>query len=271
MHGEMYHKMLASVPQHGQQPVYAQLYINDDQAALTACNNKNSNLNPFLMGELQDILISNNPFVPLYKQVYQIMQETPPELQSNFQMTLVLQQGDDCHQYNLPTVDDVAAMIPGTGEEDIDYNRDIVLHYNHGSLQQISHLHPLYTPLHYILLFPTGDQGWHRNIDIVQPENAPVCSKHVSQRCYSAFHLHPHPMESSDLFRGSRLFQQYLVDTLASIESSKLYWIHNNQKTIRADLYDGLRDTLRGVQNVDASQMGKCIVLLASHCYGSTW
>ena len=72
-------------------------------------------------------------------------------------------------------------------------------------------------------------------------------------------------MESSDLFRGGRLFQQYLVDAWASIESSKLYWICNNQKTIRAALYDGLRDTLRDVKNVDASQMGKCIVLPASH------
>ena len=72
-------------------------------------------------------------------------------------------------------------------------------------------------------------------------------------------------MESSDLFRGGRLFQQYLGDAWASIESSELYWVHNNQKMIRAELYDGLRDALRGVQNVDASQMGKHIVLPASH------
>ena len=114
-------------------------------------------------------------------------------------------------------------------------------------------------------LRPAVYQGWHRNIDIVQPENAPVHSKHVSQRCYFTFCIHPHLMESSDLFRGGRLFQQYLVDAWASIESSELYWICKNQKTIWAELYDGLRDTLRGVQNVDASQMGKHIVLPASH------
>ena len=113
MHGEMYHKMGTLVPQHGQQLVYAQLYIYNNQAALTAHNNRNSNLDPFRIGELQDMLISNNPFVPLYKQACQIMQETPPELQSNLQMTLVLQQGDNHCQYNLPTVDEVAAIIPG--------------------------------------------------------------------------------------------------------------------------------------------------------------
>ena len=77
MHGEMCHKVGALIPQ-------------DNQATLTACNNRNSNLDSFLMGELQDMLITNNPFVPLYKQAHQIMQETPPELQSHLQMTLVL-------------------------------------------------------------------------------------------------------------------------------------------------------------------------------------
>ena len=96
MHGKMYHKMGALVPQHGQQPVYSQLYINNNQATLAAHNNRNSNLDPFLMGELQDMLIANNPYVPLHKQAHQMTQETPPELQSNLQMTLVLQQVDNC-------------------------------------------------------------------------------------------------------------------------------------------------------------------------------
>ena len=130
----MYHKMGALVPREGQQPSYAQLYIYDDQAALAARTNRNSNLDPFLMGELQQMLIANNPFVPLYKQAYQIMQERPPELQSNLQMNLVLQQGDNRRRYNLPTVDEVAAIIPGTDEEDTDYNRDIILCYNHSGL-----------------------------------------------------------------------------------------------------------------------------------------
>jgi hypothetical protein len=76
-------------------------------------------------------------------------------------------------------------------------------------------------------------------------------------------------MEPSDLFRGGRLLQQYIVDAWASIEESNLYWIRHNQKTIRADLYDGLRDALRGVENADMRQMGKRIVLPSTHA-GST-
>ena len=148
----------------------AQLYIYDPQAALAARNSRNPNLDHVLMGELQDMLNANNPFVPLYKQAYQVMHESPAESQHNLQMTIVLEQGDDHRRYNLPTVDEVAAIIPGTGEEDVDHNRDIVLRYKHGGIKPISHLHPLYAPLHYVMLFPKGDQGWHRHIDIVQPE-----------------------------------------------------------------------------------------------------
>src|SRR5258705_395384 len=79
--------------------------------------------------------------------------------------------------------------------------------------------------------------------------------------------LSPSPM-SHGAFRsvqGGRLFQQYIVDAWASIEQSELNWVRHNQKTIRADLYDGLRDALRGVQGIDLRQMGKRIVLPASH------
>ena len=102
-------------------------------------------------------------------------------------MSLVLQQGDGCHQYNSPTFDEVAAIISSTGKEDVDYNRDIVLHYKHGGLCNINHLHPLYAPLHYVMLFPKGNQGWHRNMDIVQLGDRVVQSKKVSQRCNFAF------------------------------------------------------------------------------------
>jgi hypothetical protein len=73
-------------------------------------------------------------------------------------------------------------------------------------------------------------------------------------------------MQASDLFRGGRLLQQYVVDAWASIEQSELHWVRNNQKTIRADLYDGVRDALRhDAEGIDMSRMGKRIVLPASH------
>src|SRR6202158_3044945 len=265
MHGGLYHKMGALQQTDGRRPSYAQLYIYDQQAALAFRNSRNANLDHVVMGELQEMLNAVNPFVPLYRQAYQIMQETPPQLQANLSVAIVLEPGEDRRRYNLPTVDEVAAIIPGHGEEEVDENRQIALRYKDGGLRFMSHLHPLYSPLHYVLLFPKGDQGFHNKIPVVEQEGVSVRSPHVSQRCYYTFRLHPRPMEPSDLFRGGRLFQQYVVDAWASIEQSELNWVKKNQKTIRADLYHGLRDAMRDAEGVDMSNMGRRIVLPASH------
>ena len=85
MHGALYHKLGALHPLDGCCPYYSQLYIYDQQAALAACNYCNPNLDHVLMGELQDMLNANNPLVPLYKQGYEIMHDSPPKLQQNLQ------------------------------------------------------------------------------------------------------------------------------------------------------------------------------------------
>ena len=36
-----------------------------------------------------------------------------------------------------------------------------------GKLQRISKIHPSYNPLHYILLFLNGDDGWHVDVPLI--------------------------------------------------------------------------------------------------------
>jgi len=62
-------------------------------------------------------------------------------------------------------VDEIAAIIPGDGT-DADTTCDIILHWVGGGLQCISETHPAYTPLHYVLLFPYGEVGWHVGIPL---------------------------------------------------------------------------------------------------------
>jgi hypothetical protein len=208
------------------------------------------------MSDLQAMLNDVHPYVPLYKQAYQIMMEKPPEEQANVHARIISQPTADHHRYNLLTADEVAAIIPGSGEEDIDKNREIILCLkapaHDGSLKRISHLNPLYSPLHYVILFPHGEQGWHTNIPSSPGPNGEMLSPNVTQRRYYAHRLHPRPDQSETIFRGGRLFQQYVVDAWASIESSELYWLRKNQKNIRADLYQGnvsLSSDMRYSQN----------------------
>jgi hypothetical protein len=190
------------------------------------------------------------------------MNEKPLEEQANVQALITLQAGADRRRYNLPTVEEVAAIIPGHSSEDVQQHRDIVLRLKGGGLQRISHLHPLYSPLHYVLLFPHGDQGWHK--DMTLPNG-----RRLTQRLYYAYCLFPRPDRPLSLFYFGRLFQQYVVDAWASIEESELFWVRSNQTKIRADLYQGLKDAVEdsfGSDNeVDLAQRGLRIVLPSSH------
>jgi hypothetical protein len=91
------------------------------------------------MSDLDAILQQHNPFVQLYQTAYQIMLAKPPEQQRDVQAHIVLQVDADRRCYNLPTVDEVAAVIPGNSEgQVVDQNHDIILQLQGGGLWRIN-------------------------------------------------------------------------------------------------------------------------------------
>jgi hypothetical protein len=62
----------------------------------------------------------------------------------------------------VPTASEIVALMVGDGSE-VD-KRDIVIAQQDGPFQHISKLHVGYMALHYPLLFPYGEDGWHPNI-----------------------------------------------------------------------------------------------------------
>ena len=69
------------------------------------------------------------------------------------------------------------------------------------------------------------------------------------------------------VLHGKRLFQQFAVDTYIKIESSRLVYIRNNQERLRADLYQGLVDSLHAGEG-RANAVGKRTVLSPSFIGG---
>ena len=119
-------------------------------------------------------------------------------------------------------------------------------------------------------MFLHGEQGWHTKIPVAGDPDQTTRSPWVSQRCYYAYRLHPRILEPDTIFRCGRLFQQYVVDAWASIETSNLFWIHTHQKDIRADTYQGIRDAVNNADiNPNLAQQGTHIILPSTHS-GST-
>ena len=50
--------------------------------------------------------------------------------------------------------------------------------------------------------------------------------------------------ENQWLQRYGRLYQQYVVDMYAKIESQRLFYLRSNQKKLRTDIYQGIQDAV---------------------------
>ncbi len=261
---ELHHRMGSLLPGENQKMSYAQLYIYDPMEALGMRSCCNPNLKPEIMSALQGLLHDVNPYVPLYQHAYLIMKDKPHEEYPNLEVRLHVGNGTDGRQYNLPTADELAAVIPGDGSEPVKNEWDIVLCMHDQSLKCISQLHLSYQSLHYVLLFPYGELGWNRYIPL-EETGTHTERKKVTQHMYYAYRLHECPTIEPDapLFKGGRLTQQYVVDAWASIEQSDLNWVWNNQKTIHADLYKGVVDAATNADGLQDS--GQHIVLPSSH------
>ena len=89
----------------------------------------------------------------------------------------------------------------------------------------------------------------------------------MSVRDYYCYKFQMRPGIFNPIFFGKRLFQQFVVDTYIKIESSRLDYIRNNQHELRADLYQGLVDSLHAGEG-RADAVGKWTVLSTSFIGG---
>jgi hypothetical protein len=104
-----------------------------------------------------------NPYVEVFKMARDMMatEGAPMDLK----LRLIASRTKDARRYNVPTVDEVTALMVGDGSEAVD-RCDVVLAQQAGPFQRISELHVGYMALHYPLLFPYGEDGWHPNIQL---------------------------------------------------------------------------------------------------------
>ncbi len=120
-----------------------------------------SSLDPTMLDRLLTMMYNINPYVEVFKMARDMMatEGAPMDLK----LRLIASRTKGAHQYNVPTADEVAALMVGDGSEAVD-RRDVVLAQQAGPFQRISKLHVGYMALHYLLLFPYGEDGWHPNI-----------------------------------------------------------------------------------------------------------
>ena len=74
------------------------------------------------------------------------------------------------------------------------------------------------------------------------------------------------------LHRMGRLFQQYIVNMYVKIEGEQFNFLRHNQKTLLAELYQGLADAINEFDgNTDGTQIGEKVILPSSFTGGARY
>ena len=273
LNGHNHHRIGSLLPTHADgRPRFAQLYIydtfNEIENRFFALNHRLSNSSEdvilrSLVQELTSMLDCHNPLVKAFRMARERFSESSRQPVT---LRLIGTRRREQRQYNLPTVSEVAALIPGDGNP-TDCRDVLVEDRLTNDVKRISELHPSFMALQYPLLFPYGEDGFHLDIPLHVPPSWKSSRKNVSLREYYCFRLHQRDIENPILHKGGRLFHTYIVDAYTAILDHDLEWYKKNQSTIRSELYNGLQDRItNGETNLE--HVGRRVVLPSSFTGG---
>ncbi|CAN1298310.1 ATP-dependent DNA helicase PIF1 [Linum perenne] len=265
--GQIYHRIGSLLPSEGVKPKFGELYIYDTENEVKNRIDAVSNitdtdpLQPSLVGGLKEMLDGYNILVKTFRYARErLMGDNVHQLK----IKLFAQRRTDGREYDLPTGDELAALIVNDSGQ-ATYEQDIIVEHQNSGLERISVYHPSLMSLQYPLLFPYGEDGWRSDIELcsrVTDEDGN--GKMLTQCDFYAYRLQTRLHEGHTLLLSGKLFQQYVVNAYALIEAERLEWIRDNQRKLRVHYFNGLMDAfLQGDTNVQLT--GKHIILSSTH------
>ena len=238
--GKVHHRVGPLLPDQGDKPRFAQLYVFDP-ALESSTRYENmilpSNMNQSQKQIMQEILIAVqeelhdvNPFIKDFMQILEI----PEEEMANGKIVISARKPtvqDHSRRYNLQSnLQEVSILTNGEPN-------DLVLQRRGGGLQFVSDLNPKGMPLHFTLLFPLGTYGWDQ--DSKQKDG----KRRITTREFYVFHLNIREGFNEDfLHRAGRLFQEWLCMAWTWVENQRLNFQRANQKALRAETYKSLKE-----------------------------
>jgi hypothetical protein len=118
---------------------------------------------PMTLDQLLTMMYNINPYVKVFKIARDMM--TIKGVPTDLKLSLIISRTKDARRYNVPMADEVTALMVGDGFKVVNM-RDVVIVQQVAPFQRISELHVGYMALHYPLLFPYDEDGWHLNISL---------------------------------------------------------------------------------------------------------
>lgn len=213
---------------------YAQLYVCGGSAELEARMRLNQNLNAQLMQDLQTMLHSVNPYVQMYETARERLRDDAAE---NYHISWFTDIGGiHRRQYNAPQVTEVGVIATGADEEGTG-NRDIIVQPKQGPPKRISEFSSCYDPMHYVLLYPHGTNGWSVALKKAARSSGER-TEGLTIMQYYRYMLGVRPgVEPLRPYAWGYLCHQFVADMYCKVDSDRLLYIRLNQRQIRAEVY----------------------------------
>lgn len=150
--GSIYHSIGSLLLNENCRPRYMQIWIVDTNHEIDNRLEENQGLRRELLIKIQSILYQFNPFVHVFRQIGRREDITNCKL-------IIKEQQRKRHQYNLPTISQVVAVIVDNECSDNLSSRDIIIQAIGGNLMIIQDIVGYYDPLQYPLLLSYGTYG----------------------------------------------------------------------------------------------------------------
>ncbi|GJR91911.1 DNA helicase [Tanacetum coccineum] len=252
-------------PTVGETPKFLQLYIYDSENEVANRMSHfgrvdDSRLDPQIVEGLIHFLDAHNELVQLFRTARDKCKEM-----DILEFKIRLYNAEGALGYELPTSNTLGEMGFESGiKSKTDF--DVIIEYKDGPLQRVNELHVSYMSLQFPLLFIHGQSGYHTELKRRSADDSGK-AKRVMMLAYYRYQLHFRLSEYDLIFRGGRLFQQYVVSVFCAVEQNRLDFIRKKQNDIRSDYLSGLYDAIsRGER--DGYEVGGRIILPMSFTGG---
>ena len=265
----------------GEQPRFAQIYIHDPATQHTirmnnmyvpkSLSEKQIKSMAGVMEKLQQMLMEVNSYVRDFLHICEIPDE---EIAEGKLVISCKSRPDGEHKRRYNVQQSLSEVSILTNCE----SADLVLRKRGGGLQYVNDIHPSAQPMHFTLLFPYGSKGYDA-AEKHKDKDGETGIRRVTPREFFAYHINMRDKNSDFLFRGGRLFQEYLCLAFTTMESQRLKFMRHNQKALRADTYKNIKEVIDNrvpitdkVRSGDQQvKFGKKIILASSYVGSPRW
>ena len=303
LHGRVYHVVGTLYAPHDSAPKCSQLYVFDPVEAtarrsasfpqlhkplLQILLNMLTELVPSVLDPLQPSseihLHPRNPYPSFFRSMHETITAAheckSPDRADAAIHTLRFCGGSDKdpRTYSLPSSAEVACCVVGEGP----LPKHFISVYERsddgsvGTTHQLSYLSEHVDPLAYPLVHVDGTLGYSTALHVPIPSTTGevLFGRKISMAQFYAYRVMQRTGADSGVVElphcAGRLFQQYIVDAYAKVESMRLDWIQRNQSALRLESLQGLMDHIAGANNLDIQFQSGSFGTAPSRCASVT-